>query len=117
MGTLLQPIKTCNDLQNINEPRIKRPGIQKAKRKFERCMAKDVKSNPRSFYAYVRSKTKVKEIVGPLRKYDGNYVSDNEEIGNVLNDYFGSVFTDEKDLDNLPEVQTVFREDNSHMLK
>src|SRR5664279_3605844 len=110
--------KTYNDLVEYKRAQNKATKeYKKAKRKFERSMAKDVKSNPRSFYAYVRSKTKVKEVVGPLRKDDGNYVSDNEEMSNVLNDYFGSVFTDEKDLDNLPEVQTVFREDNSHMLK
>jgi len=37
------------------------------KQTFERKLGMDIKSNPKSFYAYVRSKTKVKEVVGPLK--------------------------------------------------
>jgi len=33
----------------------------KAKQQFERKLAMDIKSNPKRFYAYVRSKTKVKD--------------------------------------------------------
>jgi len=32
---------------------------RKAKQKCERKLARDIKSNPKSFYVYVRSKTKV----------------------------------------------------------
>jgi hypothetical protein len=39
---------------------------RKAQRNFERKLAKDIKVNPKSFYAYVRSKTKVRDAVGPL---------------------------------------------------
>jgi hypothetical protein len=35
-----------------------------AKRNFERKLAKDIKVNPKSFYAYVRSKTKVEQRCG-----------------------------------------------------
>ena len=35
---------------------------------------------------------------------------------NLLNNYFGSVFTKEKNLD-IPEVKSLFKEDNSCMLK
>jgi hypothetical protein len=51
----------------------------------------DVK-NPKSFYAYARTNTKVKDAVGPKLNSDGNYVSDNEEMCNILNEFFGSVF-------------------------
>jgi hypothetical protein len=34
---------------------------------------------------------------------DGNYVSDDNAMYNILNDYFGSVFTEEIDLEQLPE--------------
>ncbi|KAJ8026661.1 hypothetical protein HOLleu_31563 [Holothuria leucospilota] len=37
------------------------------KAKFEKQLAKEVKVNPKSFQAYVRSKQKVKEGVGPLQ--------------------------------------------------
>jgi len=39
---------------------------RKAKQIFERKLAMNIKSNPKIVYAYVRSKTKVKEVVGPL---------------------------------------------------
>jgi hypothetical protein len=68
---------------------------RKAKRNFERKLAKDIKVNPKSFYAYVRSKTKVRDAVGPLVNSAGIKESDHEEMCNILNDYFGTVFTEE----------------------
>jgi myo-inositol-1-phosphate synthase len=53
---------------------------RRAKKKFEKWLAHNVKKNPKSFYAYVRSKTKVKDAVGPLLNSDGNYVSDYEAM-------------------------------------
>ena len=58
-------------------------------------MAKEVKVNPKSFHAYVRSKQKVKEGIGPLEGIRGALVSDHQEMANLLNDYFVSVFTNE----------------------
>ena len=49
------------------EARDQRKAVEeykKAKKQFERILAKDTKTNPKSFYAYVRSK--VKDSVGPL---------------------------------------------------
>jgi len=40
---------------------------RKAKRQFERRLAKIIKSNPKSVYTYVRSKKFVKDVVGPLK--------------------------------------------------
>ena len=40
--------------------------VKDTKAKFERKLAKEVKVNPKAFHAYVRSKQKVKEGVGPL---------------------------------------------------
>ena len=48
---------------------------KKAKKQFERKLAKDIKTNPKSFYAYVRSKSKVKDNVGPLKDRNGELVS------------------------------------------
>jgi hypothetical protein len=58
---------------------------------LKKKLAHDVENNPKSFYAHVRSKTKVKDAVGPLLNSDGYCVSDNEAICNILNEYFGSV--------------------------
>jgi hypothetical protein len=58
---------------------------RKAKWQFERKLAMDIKSNPKSFYAYVRSKTKVKDVVGPLKDGNNQLVSDNEVMCEILN--------------------------------
>ena len=58
-------------------------------------MSQVVGHNPESCCAHVRSKTKVKDAVGPLINSEGAKVTDREEMCSVLNEYFGSVFTEE----------------------
>ena len=60
---------------------------------------------------------KTKDVVGPLKTKEGQYVTDNAEMSNILNEFFGSVFTDENILEQLPEVKRSFNEDNNHMLR
>jgi hypothetical protein len=69
--------------------------FREAKFNFEKKLSAEVKTNPRSFYAYVRSKSKTKDKVGPLKDDLGNVVVDDERACNVLNKYFSSVFTRE----------------------
>jgi hypothetical protein len=103
--------KSYNDLVEYKRAQNKAvKEYRKAKKQFEKKMAKDIKCNPKSFYSYVRSKSRVKEVVGPLKNRDGNVVSDNAEMCRILNDYFGTVFTDEKDITNMPEVKCKFTE-------
>ena len=47
----------------------------------------------RVFYAYVRSKQKVQDNVGPLERCDGNQKTEGFLIAEHLNKYFSSVFT------------------------
>ena len=68
--------------------------MSEAKRRFERSMA-DI-GNKRPFAAYVKSKTKARVNVGPL-KVNNTTVCDNQEMAEVLNSFFVSVFTDEPD--------------------
>jgi hypothetical protein len=60
---------------------------RRARGAFESRVAAEVGSNPKSFYAYVRSKTTVRDIVGPLKSSDGTLVSGSEEMCKVLNDF------------------------------
>ena len=76
--------------------------IGEAKLKFERKMAQNIKSNPTSFCAYVNSKRVGKDTIGPLKDDNGDTVSDRKGMGNILNKYFASVFTEEK-LANIPK--------------
>ena len=66
---------------NLKEPLIK--------------MAGNIKNKSKSFYAYVRSKQKVRDKVGPMENNRGNIISDGFQMEEVLNEYFSSVFTTE----------------------
>ena len=73
------------------------------KRKKEKNIAKDIKSNPKAFYQYISSKTSKKDKISDLEKPDGEITSNDQEKSEVLNNFFTSVFTDE-DLNNIPDL-------------
>jgi len=58
-------------------------------------------------FSYVRSKTKVKTTVGPLKDDKDVLITSNQKMSELLNDYFASVFTKENTKD-LPAVKSVF---------
>ena len=64
--------------------------IRSAKRNLERKLAEDNSSN-KSFFNYIRSNTKTRPGIGPLR-VDGKTLSDSDSMAEVLNNYFSSVF-------------------------
>ena len=45
--------------------------IRKSKLNFERKLAANIIQDSKSFFAYIRSKQKVKVMVGPLKDNDG----------------------------------------------
>ena len=89
--------------------------IRKYKRTFEKKLAGNIKNNSKSFYAYVRSKQKVRDKVGPLENNRGNIISDGFQMAEVLNEYFSSVFTTE-DISSLPVPFTKFEGNKSEHL-
>jgi len=50
--------------------------VQKSKKQFENKLAKDIKNNRKRCYAYVRSKTEVKEVFGLLKDSNGQLATD-----------------------------------------
>ena len=66
--------------------------IRKAKKKFENNIAKN--GNKRPFNSYIRSKTKSRVSVGPL-KQGNELVTGNKDMATILNNQFSSVFTHE----------------------
>ena len=74
---------------------------EKKKREFEASLADRIKTEPKQFYAYVNSKTKTKDRIGPLLDSTGSLTNDNKVMSEILNKYFASVFTVE-DLSNMP---------------
>ena len=57
-------------------------------RTFEQKLAGKIKNDSKTFYAYVRSKQKVRDKVGPLENNSGNIISDGFQMAEVLNEYF-----------------------------
>ena len=63
--------------------------VQSAKRRFEKNLS--VNKNKRPFNAYIKSRTKSRVNVGPL-KIDGTVITDNKGMADGLNRFFASVF-------------------------
>ena len=80
--------------------------VRKAKRNFEHKLAQHIKSDSKSFYAYVRSKQHVRDKVGPL-VYAGHIITQGCLMAEELNVHFSSVFTRE-DTSSLPVPETKF---------
>ena len=56
----------------------------------------------KSFWKFVRSKTKCKATIGELKKPDGQVADSIESKANTLNDYYHKVFTTE-DISHIPQ--------------
>lgn len=97
------------------QEKLAKKSVNSAKRSYEKKISKD--GNKRPFNAYIKSKTKSRSPVGPL-KVGSNSISDNKEMARILNDYFCTVFTKENNLnipvatadDFLSPIQTVIFE-------
>lgn len=63
--------------------------------KYEVLLANKIKTDPKSFYSYVRSKQRTKQSVGPLKDENGTLCNDDESMATLLNRYFATVFTKE----------------------
>ncbi len=88
--------------------------VWKSKRNFEHKLAKNIKSDSKSFYAYVRSKQNVRDKVGPLEGNAGNIITQGFLMTEELNMHFSSVFTRE-DTCSLPVPETKFNESEGEM--
>ena len=82
--------------------------VRKSKRNFEHKLAENIKSDSKSFYAYVRSKQTVRDKVGPLEDNAGNIITQGFLMAEELNMHFSSVFTRE-DTSSIPVPETKFK--------
>ena len=85
--------------------------ISKAKYDFELRLVKNIKTNSKAFYSYIKHKNRGSSRIGPLEVDGCKIVSDDKLMCNILNNYFASVFTKEN-MENFSVVATgtVFRE-------
>ena len=81
--------------------------VEKSKRNFEHKLAQNIKSDSKSFYAYVKSKQNVRDKVGPLEDNVGNIITQGFLMAEELNLHFSSVFTREG-TSSLPVQETKF---------
>ena len=89
--------------------------VRKSKRNCENKLAQNIKSDSKSFYAYVRSKQNVRDKVGPLEDNFGNIVTQGFVMTEELNMHFSSVFTLE-DTSSLPVPETKFNRSEGERL-
>ena len=71
--------------------------IRVAKRAEEVRVARLCKESPKEFFGYVNSRKPTRRRIGPLVKEDGELELSDEANATILNKYFSSVFTEEKD--------------------
>ena len=93
--------------------------FREARQNFERKLALEIKTNPKSFYAYVRSKAKTKDKVCPLKSSDGVTVAEDEQVCVVLNKFFSSIFTQEDvncQESDFPTLRDLFPGDRNEVL-
>jgi hypothetical protein len=90
--------------------------IAGAKRDFEDKLARNIKDDPKSFFAYARSKHNTKASVGPLKKADGSLEADDAECAELLNKQFSGVFTRE-DEEHIPDPVNLFHGRNEERLE
>ena len=80
---------------------------RKLKREFENNLVSKIKENPKSFWSYVKTKTKTRVTVEALKRNDGSLAESSREKAEVLNEFFASVFTKEN-LTNIPHMIPVY---------
>ena len=97
------------DFNRLNEYKQERnivtASIRRAKFEYESSLADKIQSDSKSFYSYVKSKSKTKPTIGPLKDKNGVLTINEKEIGDVLNNHFSSVFTKEN-YSNIPIANT-----------
>ena len=81
--------------------------VRQSKRNFEHKLAQNIKSDRKSFYAYLRSKQNIRDNVGPLEDNAGNIITQGFLMAEELNMHFSSVLTRE-DTSSLPVPETKF---------
>lgn len=96
------------DLARYKICRNKLRGLtRKLRRDFESELVSNIKSNPKAFWKYSNSRTKVRPRLGDLRNSSGTLVSHDQAKAGILNEYFAGNFTKEKPFTE-PEFEDSF---------
>lgn len=71
---------------------------------FEEALAREVKTNPKAFWRYTKTKLTVKSGVGDLKDDEGEVQAEDSAKADILNKFFCSVFTKEN-INNIPDLE------------
>ncbi len=83
--------------------------VRKTIKNYEKTVAAESKTNPKAFYKYVKSRTKVQSCIQDIETANGLTKTDTEKA-EAMNQFFTSVFTNE-DLQAIPPPANYFTED------
>ena len=90
--------------------------MNRARKNFEKKLAHNIKSDTKSFYAYIRSMSTSRMKPTTVKQQDGTDTVSTEQTCNEFNIYFSSVFTNET-LTNISEPVPVFNGGEDEKLK
>ena len=101
---------TQNDNTNLEEEWISARNLStktsdEARINYESKIISNCKNNPKTFWSYVKKKTRKPGDVSILEDNDGQLISNDHCKAKLLNNYFSSVFVNEED-DNFFEENT-----------
>ena len=99
--------------------------LRKAKRIYEKKLAKEARYNRRAFFKYVNSRLTVRPEITEMQNEDGTLVDNDVDICNILGKYFNSVHTPPSSDDMPPmnenfinEIRNLYiTEEKGHMQK
>lgn len=91
--------------------------IRRAKRDLEKKIANNIKEDPKAFYHYAKQKLKYKDEIPALADSTGKETKNDNEAANLLNQYFSSVFTREKNISFSVSAKVVPKESESGLPK
>ena len=77
--------------------------VRKARKQYEKSIAKECRKNPKSVWRYMKSTNKMSSGIPNLKKQDGSLTTSDQETAEVLNDQYYKQFTKE-DTTNLPNT-------------
>ena len=86
-------VENWTKFKNLEKEVIVR--IRIAKRKMEKNLANAKETSTKTFANYIKSKSKSKNGIGPLKSSSGALITDEKDMAEMLNKFFASVFTKE----------------------
>ena len=88
-------------LEYISNRNAATHAVRRAKREYEKAIAKECRKNSKVVWNYLKRKTKTN--MPNLRRADGSYTTNDKEAADALKEQYFSVFTKET-TDNLPDI-------------